>query len=412
MKKKVLLDSIQINEKTQHRENINFGHISRIRDAFLSSELVEPIHVVRELHDSGEKYWLVDGYHRYEAAKRASCMHIDILILNPEKLGSLELAIELSLKANASNGNALPREYGDILKAAEAAANMIYKKKQNLSKGIAFNPYPKVTVDEIILAVDCNKRMADRVVSKFNESIKIIQKKNILYQYMEGVLPNDIALNHGCSINIVNNCIKAFTDSKNRGTVNISNNNQHQFSFSDEDDVDLFMSNSGRKITQYNDRKNSSAKNLSDISHLDVDAQKELISHGIDKLKPKPKFKHRMTELNTVVEEDLRLYLMQNHFFDASKKEVACEAGRVDIVSDDEIVEVKRILNRSSVFSAVGQIYIYSQFFPKKKLVIAGKLHEDLERISQYVLNQGIDIVTICPSTGEIVRHRGVANGI
>jgi hypothetical protein len=53
--------------------------------------------------------------------------------------------------------------------------------------------------------------------------------------------------------------------------------------------------------------------------------------------------------------------------------EVDCGPGRADIVTRDAVIEVERVLDRHSMFCAIGQVLVYRQAIdPGRKAVVAG----------------------------------------
>ena len=57
------------------------------------------------------------------------------------------------------------------------------------------------------------------------------------------------------------------------------------------------------------------------------------------------------------------------------KKEVKVPNGRIDILTDEYIIEAKYKTTRSSLFSAIGQLNYYKTFFPDRKLkIISGEV--------------------------------------
>lgn len=75
----------------------------------------------------------------------------------------------------------------------------------------------------------------------------------------------------------------------------------------------------------------------------------------------------------------------------SGKREVRCSLGQVDVVTSDEIIEVKRAkLWRH----AVRQILGYSIEFPGKymRIHLFGKFDGDLSKVNQQCLNRGIRV--------------------
>jgi hypothetical protein len=66
------------------------------------------------------------------------------------------------------------------------------------------------------------------------------------------------------------------------------------------------------------------------------------------------------------------------------QRQVPCPSGRADIVTPDAIYEVKRELDTSTVFSAIGQVLIYRQEInPQAKAYVVGYKHTGEFRAKQ-----------------------------
>jgi hypothetical protein len=74
--------------------------------------------------------------------------------------------------------------------------------------------------------------------------------------------------------------------------------------------------------------------------------------------------------------------------------QVRCDIGIVDLLSDYTIIEVKRVLDRSSIIRAIGQLQIYSVFFPDRQKVIAGLHHDDVDTFAAVLGELGIKIMS------------------
>lgn len=78
-------------------------------------------------------------------------------------------------------------------------------------------------------------------------------------------------------------------------------------------------------------------------------------------------------------EKDIRDHL---HSILGGFKEVATESGRIDLVTDTEIIEVKNIKGWKE---AIGQILVYSEYYPnhKKRIHVFGKNLRSLKHIEK-----------------------------
>ncbi len=57
-----------------------------------------------------------------------------------------------------------------------------------------------------------------------------------------------------------------------------------------------------------------------------------------------------------------------------AKTHIAVKGGEIDILTPDQIIECKALLDRQSLLMALGQLQLYSPFYPKYRLAIAGPL--------------------------------------
>jgi hypothetical protein len=75
------------------------------------------------------------------------------------------------------------------------------------------------------------------------------------------------------------------------------------------------------------------------------------------------------------------------------RRQVATEAGVIDIATDDTIYEVKAVLSRDSVFKAVGQLLLYKESHNRsvKNMVITG-VPGDGMKLKPFVNQLGIEL--------------------
>jgi hypothetical protein len=68
------------------------------------------------------------------------------------------------------------------------------------------------------------------------------------------------------------------------------------------------------------------------------------------------------------------------------RRQVRCNTGTADIVTENKIIEVKRTLTISSVKQAIGQLLMYSMAInPGAELVVAGITTAESERAKKYL---------------------------
>ena len=103
-------------------------------------------------------------------------------------------------------------------------------------------------------------------------------------------------------------------------------------------------------------------------------------------------------------EEDIRQYiearLKQQGV--AFEREVACGNGiRADLVTADTVIEIKRRLNRGTLYQAYGQGVAYQTLLKKPKLLIIGlapsseSKYQEAQRIAENVRTESVEVVFI-----------------
>lgn len=75
---------------------------------------------------------------------------------------------------------------------------------------------------------------------------------------------------------------------------------------------------------------------------------------------------------------------------EGGSKEVPCSSGRVDIVTSEEVIEVKEI---SKWKQAIGQVLVYKTCFPKHKAQIHLFTTGDLVPLEQVRVIEGIELM-------------------
>jgi hypothetical protein len=78
-------------------------------------------------------------------------------------------------------------------------------------------------------------------------------------------------------------------------------------------------------------------------------------------------------------EEDLETHCMKvlaaNNI--RAKRQVVVGSGRADIVTDQAVIEIKKVLDRQSIQQAVGQAIIYNRILKRKEIWIVGQMPSD-----------------------------------
>lgn len=103
-------------------------------------------------------------------------------------------------------------------------------------------------------------------------------------------------------------------------------------------------------------------------------------------------------------EEDIRQYIEArlNQQGVAFEREVACGNGiRADLVTPDMVIEIKRRLNRGTLYQAYGQGVAYQKLLNKPKLLIIGLAptseakYQEAQRIAENVRAESVEVVFI-----------------
>jgi hypothetical protein len=64
-----------------------------------------------------------------------------------------------------------------------------------------------------------------------------------------------------------------------------------------------------------------------------------------------------------------------------AKRQVVVGSGRADIVTDEAVIEIKKVLDRQSIQQAVGQAIIYNRILKRKEIWIVGQMPSDWKDI-------------------------------
>lgn len=105
---------IETNGGTQSRAELNAARVAEYSVAMLDGDRFPPV----DLYYDGERYWLVDGFHRVAAARKADFVDVPACV----KQGSQSEAVWASLAANREHDRAgLYRSNADKRRAVERA---------------------------------------------------------------------------------------------------------------------------------------------------------------------------------------------------------------------------------------------------------------------------------------------------
>lgn len=377
--KSINLDIIILKSETQHRHKKFDEHIKNIRDSILECNEIEPIQVIEAIEEDAKgKYYLVDGYHRYEGTHLAGKKTINCHVI---KKGTEYDAIIKALSANSEHEPKLPRSRSDIANACAQACRLLFKEARDraLRQNNIRQFYPKVDMYEVQKLVICKINAAKIATDSFNEFMQIKRDNSIIKDLDSGRTAKSLESKYGLKASGINS-----VKSRYKGRSNPENEKN-------------LLGKPGK-----------------------LGKKGEIMSEkiSIDEIHGSPKCTHRESELDEIVEADLKAYLLEEKFFDGAdsyqtSSERQCLAGTIDILATNEIVEIKRFLTRYNIFLALGQLIIYNEgISERKKLTIAGIYHKDVDRLKDFIKRAGFDVVLI-NENGQIKRYiKGIANGI
>jgi hypothetical protein len=100
---------------------------------------------------------------------------------------------------------------------------------------------------------------------------------------------------------------------------------------------------------------------------------------------PTPKQRKTKTKPELVIQVRLSKTL-------GGQREVSCPAGKIDLVTEREIIEVK---NASDWKGAIGQVLVYGEYFPthRKRIYLFGQVNAAQKRIVEWHCKKlGIDV--------------------
>ena len=352
--KKILIEAIIIAPETQHRANHSQAHIANLIESISEGDNLTPITIIEsnEMNYGEEKYYLVDGYHRLEAHILSGIDKIKAKIIN---VGNKELAIELSLSANAEHAPALPRNADDLKKACTNCCEFLHRKNKKSSK-IPDEHIP-INTQNVADIVHCSYNVAHNQVVDFNKNNRSIRNRKIYSDLKGEIKISIIAEKYGLSEQMIRK-IKKDKEGEDRYEK------KRLSGWSRSRRGSLINSKSS---ANFND-KTSNLKHIDRHSYADDLAEKDIINYLIN----------------------LRMFDGANS--DVNKTNMYVYGGQVDIIGTNELVEVKKFGTRANIFQAIGQIITYSLRYPNKQKVIACLWHEDIGQFLKYDILKKLDI--------------------
>lgn len=166
-----MINEINIAPETQHRAEHCQAHIANLMESISEGIILSPITVIenKDINNKEDRFYLIDGYHRLEANILSGLCDINAKIIN---IGNKDLAIELSLSANAEHAPALPRNADDLKKACENCCAFLHKRNKKI-----YNDFKKdIKTSEISKKYNLSEKTI-RKIKKDKEKENIYEEK-------------------------------------------------------------------------------------------------------------------------------------------------------------------------------------------------------------------------------------------
>ena len=196
---KISISSI-IPNKYQPRKNFDTNSLEELTASIRERGIIQPI-IVRASQDSSDKYELIAGERRWQAAQNAGLHEVPAVILNVDNLKSLEFAIVENVQRKDLNPIEEAEGYQRLINEfnydQEKVAKFIGKSRAHISNCLRLLTLPKKIIkyleDEkisqghakILVGLENSELMADKIISKklsvrqTERLARLIRNKNI-----------------------------------------------------------------------------------------------------------------------------------------------------------------------------------------------------------------------------------------
>ena len=177
---KISISSI-IPNKYQPRKNFDKNSLEELTASIRERGIIQPI-IVRASEDSNDKYELIAGERRWQAAQNAGLHEVPAVILNVDNLKSLEFAIVENVQRKDLNPIEEAEGYQRLINEfnydQEKVAKFIGKSRAHISNCLRLLTLPKKIIkyleDEkisqghakILVGLENSELIADKIISK------------------------------------------------------------------------------------------------------------------------------------------------------------------------------------------------------------------------------------------------------
>ena len=177
---KISISSI-IPNKYQPRKNFDKNSLEELTASIRERGIIQPI-IVRASEDSNDKYELIAGERRWQAAQNAGLHEVPAVILNVDNLKSLEFAIVENVQRKDLNPIEEAEGYQRLIKEfnydQDKVGNFIGKSRAHISNCIRLLSLPAKVIEHIIndkispghakilVGLDNSELLAEKIIKK------------------------------------------------------------------------------------------------------------------------------------------------------------------------------------------------------------------------------------------------------
>ena len=177
---KISISSI-IPNKYQPRKNFDTNSLEELTASISERGIIQPI-IVRASEDSNDKYELIAGERRWQAAQNAGLHEVPAVILNVDNLKSLEFAIVENVQRKDLNPIEEAEGYQRLISEfnydQDKVAKFIGKSRTHISNCIRLLSLPSKVIDHIIndkispghakilVGLDNSELLAEKIIKK------------------------------------------------------------------------------------------------------------------------------------------------------------------------------------------------------------------------------------------------------
>ena len=177
---KISISSI-IPNKYQPRKNFDKNSLEELTASIRERGIIQPI-IVRASEDSNDKYELIAGERRWQAAQNAGLHEVPVVILNVDNLKSLEFAIVENVQRKDLNPIEEAEGYQRLINEfnydQDKVAKVIGKSRAHISNCIRLLSLPAKVIEHIIndkispghakilVGLDNSELLAEKIIKK------------------------------------------------------------------------------------------------------------------------------------------------------------------------------------------------------------------------------------------------------